>query len=177
MSWTMRRRMFCIESLNRKSSQVSFADPLLDAVERGMVSTSEASAEVMTVLIVGTSLRCGSRIDNCAVVIHGGRIFGVFPKTYPPTYREFYEARHFASGARLTGLDITIGPTRVPFGVDLLFDASDVPGLGQSAWVPADSIRSGTTVIATTRRRSSRRVSRAPLSRVPWGRYPPAGHR
>jgi hypothetical protein len=71
----------------------------------------------MTVLIVGTSLRCGSRIDNCAVVIHGGRIFGVFPKTYPPTYREFYEARHFASGARLTGLDITIGPTRCPLAL------------------------------------------------------------
>ena len=66
-------------------------DPLLDAVERGLVTIVEASAALMTVLIVGAPLRFGHRIYNCAVVIHRGNLLGVVPKSYLPTYREFYE--------------------------------------------------------------------------------------
>lgn len=104
-------------------------DSLLDSVERGLAAITEASAELMTVLIVGAPLRFGARIYNCAVVIHRGAVLGVVPKTYLPSYREFYEGRHFASGAGLTGLHLTIGSIEVPFGVDLLFEAEDVPGL------------------------------------------------
>jgi NAD+ synthase (glutamine-hydrolysing) len=104
-------------------------DSLLDSVERGLAAITVASAELMTVLIVGAPLRFGARIYNCAVVIHRGAVLGVVPKTYLPSYREFYEGRHFASGAGLTGLRLTIGSIEVPFGVDLLFEAEDVPGL------------------------------------------------
>jgi NAD+ synthase (glutamine-hydrolysing) len=133
-------------------------DPLLDAVERGLASVRAASAELMTVLIVGAPLRHGARIYNCAVVIHRGRILGVVPKTYLPTYREFYETRHFASGAGLTGLEITIGDVRAPFGVDLLFEADDVPGLTigveicEDMWIPvtpgSELALAGATVLA-----------------------------
>src|SRR5579883_1387174 len=74
-------------------------DPLLDSVERGLAGIVQASSEIMTVLIVGAPLRFGARIYNCAVVVHRGSILGVVPKVYLPTYREFYEGRHFASGA------------------------------------------------------------------------------
>src|ERR1700760_2096951 len=77
-------------------------DPLLDAVERGLAAIVQASAELMPVLIVGAPLRFGARIYNCAVVIYDGEILGVVPKSYLPTYREFYEGRHFASGAGMT---------------------------------------------------------------------------
>src|SRR5215475_9403729 len=100
-------------------------DPLLDAVERGLAAIVEASSSLMTVLIVGAPLRHGARIYNCAVVIHRGRILGVVPKTYLPTYREFYEGRHFASGAGIVMDEIRIGALEVPFGVDLLFEAED----------------------------------------------------
>ncbi len=63
---------------------------------------------------------------NCAVVVHRGRILGVIPKTYLPSYREFYEGRHFSSGAGVTDAEIAIGQMKAPFGVDLLFEASDV---------------------------------------------------
>src|SRR5438270_12028052 len=96
-------------------------DPLLDAVERGLAAVVAASAGLMTVLIVGAPLRFSARIYNCAVVIHRGRVLGVVPKSYLPTYREFYEGRHFASGAGLRGLEIEIAGTSVPFGLDLLF--------------------------------------------------------
>src|SRR5882757_9841647 len=87
-------------------------DPLLDAVERGLAAIVEASSALMTVLIVGAPLRFGARIYNCAVVIHRGSILGVVPKTYLPTYREFYEGRHFASGAGMVGETIVVGKLR-----------------------------------------------------------------
>lgn len=115
-------------------------DPLLDAVERGLASIVETSAALMTVLIAGAPLRFGNRIYNCAVVIHRGRILGVVPKSYLPTYREFYEGRHFASGAGVAGE--AIGTLHAPFGTDLLFAAEDVPGLTigveicEDMWIP-----------------------------------------
>ena len=33
-----------------------------------------------------------------AAVLQCGRVLGVVPKTYLPTYREFYERRQFAPG-------------------------------------------------------------------------------
>jgi NAD+ synthase (glutamine-hydrolysing) len=117
-------------------------DPLLDAVVRGLLAVMAASAEFMTVLVVGAPLRHDARVYNCAVVIHRGRVLGVVPKTYLPTYREFYEGRHFASGAGVTGAEIAIGQMKVAFGVDLLFEATDVSGLTigveicEDMWIP-----------------------------------------
>src|SRR6516165_5954550 len=117
-------------------------DPLLDAVVRGLMSVIAASAGLMTVLTIGAPLRHGARVYNCAVVIHRGRILGVVPKTYLPTYREFYEGRHFASGAGIVMEEIRIGAMLVPFGVDLLFEAEDVAGLTigveicEDMWIP-----------------------------------------
>jgi NAD+ synthase (glutamine-hydrolysing) len=68
-------------------------DALLDAVEDALLDVVVASAEVMPVLVVGAPLRYQHRIYNTAVVIHRGRVLGVVPKSYLPTYREFYERR------------------------------------------------------------------------------------
>ena len=117
-------------------------DSLLDGVQRGLAALAEGSAGLMPVLVIGAPLRHGARIYNCAVVIHRGRILGVVPKAYLPTYREFYEGRHFAAGAGLSGLEISIGETKAPFGVDLLFEAEDVTGLAigvevcEDMWIP-----------------------------------------
>jgi NAD+ synthase (glutamine-hydrolysing) len=117
-------------------------DALLDAVVRGLTAVVEASTRFMSVLVVGAPLRQGSRIYNCAVVVHRGRVLGVVPKTYLPTYREFYEARHFGSGKDIVGLEILIDTIRAPFGTDLTFEANDVPGLVigieicEDMWIP-----------------------------------------
>ncbi|MBR1221687.1 NAD(+) synthase [Bradyrhizobium sp. U87765 SZCCT0131] len=131
--------------------------PLLDAVERAVADVVQASTELMTVLIVGAPLRFGARVYNCAVVVHRGRILGVVPKSYLPTYREFYEGRHFASGAGITGQEIVIAGAAAPFGVDLLFSADDVPGLTvgveicEDMWIPvtpgAELALAGATVL------------------------------
>jgi NAD+ synthase (glutamine-hydrolysing) len=83
-------------------------------------------------------------------------VLGVVPKSYIPTYREFYEGRQIASGVWETGA-IRVDGADVPFGADLLFEAEDVPGLVVHAeicedmWVPvapsAEAALAGATVL------------------------------
>ena len=132
-------------------------EPVLDQVEEAIAELAAASAELRAVLAVGAPLRHGNRLFNTAVVIHGGSVIGVAPKSYLPTYREFYERRHFAPGDDRRGKSITVAGVRVPFGPDLLFRATDVPGLVLHAeicedmWVPvtpgAEAALAGATVL------------------------------
>jgi NAD+ synthase (glutamine-hydrolysing) len=98
-----------------------FQDALLEAVEDAIGKLVEASRELNPVLVVGAPVRRGGRLYNTAVVLHRGRIVGVVPKTYLPSYREFYERRHFTSGAGIRNARIEIAGQSAPFGVDLLF--------------------------------------------------------
>jgi NAD+ synthase (glutamine-hydrolysing) len=117
-------------------------DVVIDAAVAAIERLVEASADLLPVLVVGAPLRHRNRLYNCAVVIHRGEILGVAPKSYLPTYREFYERRWFAPGDDLAGDDITIGGRQAPFGPDLLFRALDVAGLVvhvevcEDMWVP-----------------------------------------
>ena len=98
-----------------------FQDALLDAVEDAIGKLAEASRKLNPVLIVGAPVRRGGRLYNTAVVLHRGRVVGVVPKTYLPSYREFYERRHFTSGAGIRNAQVEIAGQSAPFGVDLLF--------------------------------------------------------
>ncbi|SDF69817.1 NAD(+) synthase [Klenkia brasiliensis] len=132
-------------------------DPLLDAVETALAQVVEGSRDLLPVLVVGAPLRHRNRVYNCAVVVHRGRVLGVAPKSYLPTYREFYERRQLAPGDDQAGSAIRIGGDDVPFGPDLLFTATDVPGLVLHAevcedmWVPvppsAEAALAGATVL------------------------------
>jgi len=96
-------------------------DALLDQVERSIAEVAAASNKLFPILIVGAPLRVASRLYNAAIVIHRGVILGVVPKTYLPNYREFYEKRHFVSGANVVESQIKLAGQEVPFGTDLLF--------------------------------------------------------
>ena len=131
------------------------SDVLLSDVLTAIEALRAASADLLTALVVGAPLRLGDRLYNCALVIQGGRVRGVAPKSYLPTYREFYEKRHFAPGDALpagvesielpgvrSGSDGAEPVARVPFGANLLFEVDDVPGLTfhvevcEDMWVP-----------------------------------------
>jgi NAD+ synthase (glutamine-hydrolysing) len=103
-----------------------FQDALLDRVEAAIGELAASSAGFGALLIVGAPLRWGDRLFNCAVAIKDGAVIGVTPKVFLPNYREFYEKRHFASGAGILGETIRIGAVEAPFGVDLLFAAETV---------------------------------------------------
>lgn len=117
-------------------------DPVLDAVVVAIEGLVEASVDLLPLLVVGAPLRHRNRLYNCAVVIHRGELLGVAPKSYLPTYREFYERRWYAPGDDQAGQDIRVGELEAPFGPDLLFEALDIPGLVvhaevcEDVWVP-----------------------------------------
>ncbi len=132
-------------------------DALLRAVEDAVAALVEESTDLLPVLVVGAPLVHGNRVLNAAVVIHRGRILGVAPKSYLPTYREFYERRWFAPGDDVRGTTVLAGQ-EVPIGPDLLFEAEDVRGLVlhvevcEDMWVPippsAEAALAGATVLA-----------------------------
>jgi NAD+ synthase (glutamine-hydrolysing) len=135
-------------------------DVLLDAVEDALLDIVTASAGLLPVLVVGAPLRYRHRIYNTAVVIHRGQVLGVAPKSYLPTYREFYERRQMAAGDDVRGV-IRVGRggavAEAPFGSDLLFAAADLPGfvlhveICEDMFVPippsAEAALAGATVI------------------------------
>src|SRR6201997_3469917 len=101
-------------------------DLLLDDVEAAVAEIVASSTDLLPILVIGAPLRHQHRIYNTAVVIHRGVVLGVVPKSYLPTYREFYELRQLAPGDGEHDT-MRIGDIAVPFGPDLLFAASDLP--------------------------------------------------
>jgi len=101
---------------------------LIERVEAALAEVVAASADLTPVLVLGAPLRRADKLYNCAVVIAGGQILGVVPKSFLPNYREFYEKRHFAHGRGCTELWIDVAGEEVPFGTDLVFAAANLPG-------------------------------------------------
>ncbi len=101
---------------------------LIERVEQALAEVVAASADLNPVLVVGAPLRRADKLYNCAVVIAGGQVLGVVPKSFLPNYREFYEKRHFAHGRGCTDLWIGVAGEEVPFGTDLIFAAANLPG-------------------------------------------------
>ena len=116
---------------------------LLDGCLKALSEVAEASALIPVVTIVGVPLQVNSLLFNCAVILYGGKILGVTPKTYLPNYREYYELRQFAPGdhAAVTSIDLP-GQAGVPFGSKLLFQVRNLPGctfnveICEDLWVP-----------------------------------------
>jgi NAD+ synthase (glutamine-hydrolysing) len=131
-------------------------DAVLDDVESALAAVVEASADLLPLIVLGAPLRHRNRIYNCAVVVHRGRVLGVVPKSYPPTYREFYEGRQLASGVGERG-EIRVAGEDLPFGTNLLFAADDVPGfvvhveICEDMWIPvtpsAEAALAGATLL------------------------------
>jgi NAD+ synthase (glutamine-hydrolysing) len=116
-------------------------DALLDEVEQSIARVVEASRDLFPVLIVGAPLRVTNRLYNTAVVIHRGKVLGVVPKTFLPNYREFYEKRHFISGANVICQQLDLAGQTAPFGTDLLFKATGIDltfhvEICEDVWVP-----------------------------------------
>src|SRR5262249_36049485 len=77
---------------------------------------------------------------------------------YIPNYREFYEVRQFTSGDVPHRARISLCDQEVPFGSDLLFKCTELPGfvlhveICEDLWVPAPpssfAALAGATVVA-----------------------------
>ena len=77
---------------------------------------AEASASIPGIYFVGLPYEINGKLYNVAAAISDGQVLGMVPKSWIPNYNEFYEMRHFASGAELS-TDVTL-----PDGSEVLVD-------------------------------------------------------
>jgi NAD+ synthase (glutamine-hydrolysing) len=121
---------------------------LIDAGIRATLRIARATVGRAQLVVVGAPVPAGNSLVNCAVVIGDGSILGIVPKQYIPNYKEFYESRWFSPAAAVVTAQIELEGLRIPFGIDLLFEAKThdrSPGNGnvivgieicEDLWVP-----------------------------------------
>jgi len=112
---------------------------LLNDAQKALNELQLLTFSTTSVIITGMPVRVQSHLFNTAVVLQGGRILGVVPKTHLPNNNEFYEKRWFASGELADSQTISISGEQVPFGTDILFtDGQFSFGIEicEDLWVP-----------------------------------------
>lgn len=105
----------------------------LSEVERICTSTRDCE----TLFIIGLPLRFSAKIYNTACVIHHGRVLAFIPKTFIPSYGEFYEGRWFTpafSGVK----DIPFAGYSVPFGTDIIIKSRSMPSFALAVEICED---------------------------------------
>jgi NAD+ synthase (glutamine-hydrolysing) len=115
---------------------------LLDGVLDALAQVVEASTSLPLAMVVGAPLRLNHALFNCAVVVAGGRILGVVPKSYLPNYGEFYESRQFSAADNASADRMTLLGQDVPFGPAQIFTLENYPlfrfhvEICEDVWVP-----------------------------------------
>ena len=104
-------------------------DTLLRGAEEALGRILEETKALDMVTAVGLPLRFQNKLYNCAAIIHTGKILGVVPKTYIPSYGEFYEERWFAPGTVDVEYSSTLCGQNIPLGSSQLFQVQTMPGL------------------------------------------------
>mgnify|MGYP001810071531 CR=1 FL=1 len=116
-----------------------FQQKLLSDAEKALTEVQMASFHTTVVVIVGMPLRVDGQLFNVAVVLQGGHVLGVVPKTHLPNNNEFYEKRWFTSSSTATQQHVLLSGEMVPFGTDLLFSDGKFSfgiELCEDLWVP-----------------------------------------
>ncbi|MFT4043716.1 MAG: NAD(+) synthase [Gordonia sp. (in: high G+C Gram-positive bacteria)] len=117
-------------------------DAIIDASLRALGEVVAASVGLRPLFAVGLPLVVGDGLFNCGALIHDGAVLGVIPKAYLPNYREFYDKRYFSAARDAIRDSIRLFGAQVPFGTDLVFTATDLPGFAlhieicEDGWVP-----------------------------------------
>ena len=91
-------------------------EKLIAGAKDALMQLAEASAAIPGIYFVGLPYEINGKLYNVAAAISDGQVLGMVPKSWIPNYNEFYEMRHFASGAELS-TDVTL-----PDGSEVLVD-------------------------------------------------------
>lgn len=94
---------------------------LLDKAKEALSIILKATKDINMIIALGMPLAHDNQLFNCGVTIYKGEILGAVPKTYIPSYNEFYEKRWFSSAQTSVSRKIKICNQEVPFGTDILF--------------------------------------------------------
>lgn len=131
-------------------------ETLLDGAMEALDEIIEFTSGVDAVVFVGLPVQYNGKLYNAAAAIKGDRLLGFVPKSYIPTYNEFYEGRRFAPCMKEM-VQVTCCGSTVPMGSKILFACEGMPELVIGAeicedlWTPEPPsirhARNGATVI------------------------------
>ena len=122
-----------------------FRPSLVNAAYDGLTKIAKATENINTVCLVGLPVRVDEQLYNCAAVVSQGKIRAIVPKTYIPTYNEFYEKRWFSSSFDLPDnggktVYVNINGEDVPVGTGFVFDMGQNVKFGveicEDLWAP-----------------------------------------
>ena len=102
---------------------------LLDGALAALETVCRETAGLNAAVVVGLPLMQQGKLFNVAAVLCGGKIEGIVPKQFIPNYSEFYEARHFVSGAGVPFQTVSLlgQDTLFAGGEPLVFQCADMP--------------------------------------------------
>lgn len=112
---------------------------LLENAEAALFRLLDVTRSLHVIAIVGMPVEVKSSLFNCAVVIQGGKILGLVPKTYLPNYKEFYEQRWFASSNTMPTCSVSLCAQTVTMSKNLIFKTSKCSfgiELCEDLWAP-----------------------------------------
>ncbi len=117
---------------------------LLDGALAALETVRDETAKLDAAIVVGLPLRVCGKLFNVAAVLCGGVIEGIIPKLCIPGYSEFYEQRHFTSGADMPFQSISVcgqdtlfsGGTPLVFPCDAMPDFSFGVEICEDLWAP-----------------------------------------
>ena len=102
---------------------------LLDGALAALETVCRETAGLNAAVVVGLPLMQQGKLFNVAAVLCGGKIEGIVPKQFIPNYSEFYEQRHFVSGAGVPFQTVSLFGQDTLFagGEPLVFQCADMP--------------------------------------------------
>ena len=137
-------------------SDLFLQERLLNKAKEQLLLLAEFSKGKDILIFIGLPMEMRGKLYNVTAALCNGEVLGLIPKTYIPTYSEFYEARHFTKGNEKP-VPIILNHKEVPFGTNLLFSCKEMEGfviageICEDVWVPnPPSIRhalAGATII------------------------------
>ncbi|MDD3079994.1 MAG: NAD(+) synthase [Paludibacter sp.] len=116
-----------------------FQQQLLHDALEALNELQMATFSTTAVAIVGMPLHVNGQIFNVAVVLQGGHILGIVPKTHLPNNNEFYEKRWFTSSTETNVKTVLVNGQQISFGRDLIFTDgvfSFAIEICEDLWVP-----------------------------------------
>lgn len=114
---------------------------LLQKVKDAIKEIKEISKDLTLVSVIGMPLQVKNSLYNVAAVVQKGKILGFVPKTFIPTYQEFYEGRRFVSAPEENEY-IMFDKELVCFGKKVVFQCEDMDvfrfgvEICEDVWVP-----------------------------------------
>ncbi len=129
---------------------------LLSGALDALCSLQDASRGLDLLVLVGLPVASRGCLYNCAAAVYEGRVLALIPKINLPNYGEFYEKRHFVSGAGVSET-VLIGGEDVTLDANILLRHASLPELAvgvelcEDLWVPnppsVELAMAGATVI------------------------------